>query len=574
MEMKKTNIQKQRTTNIISLIIVFLMMASAAFIHNGSIFGHQLKKTTIAGISEHGDTTLINTTEICPQITGYGGPVPVEIALVDGKIVYVRPLANAETQNFFKRVTDSGLTESWNGLTAKEASEKEVDAVTGATYSSTALIGNVRAGVAALLGEKVESTATPAVKTKSHDDGSVKASEATEVKAEQKSAAEEKKPTEPVAKENAPRKENHKADTTTINTTEAGSSVMGYNGPVPVEITITDGKITGVEPLENSETPGFFKRVTDSGLLESWNGLTPEEAKEKEVDAVTGATYSSTAIIENVRLGLANYKPAKEKPAKTETTPKPEKEEQTVPAKETAPSVSAPDTTPSAQQVMAEEPDTEAGEATGTALDNGHKEQSANIEFYAVLAVLIAAMSVPLFFKNKKYRTVQQLLNVGVLGFWSGTFLNYTLMLRVMGSGLEMTFTAAAIPLLLLTAAFIYPLFGKKGYYCAWVCPLGSLQELASKCNPHHRLTMSAKTVKALNTFRQILWGCLMLCLWTGLWMSWIDYELFTAFLVEQASIGILIAGGAIIILSIWIPRPYCRFVCPTGTLMKIGESV
>ena len=207
-------------------------------------------------------------------------------------------------------------------------------------------------------------------------------------------------------------------------------------------------------------------------------------------------------------------------------------------------------------------------------MDNGHKEQSANIEFYAVLAVLIAAMSVPLFFKNKKYRTVQQLLNVGVLGFWSGTFLNYTLMLRVMGSGLEMTFTAAAIPLLLLTAAFIYPLFGKKGYYCAWVCPLGSLQELASKCNPHHRLKMSAKTVKALNTFRQILWGCLMLCLWTGLWMSWIDYELFTAFLVEQASIGILIAGGAIIILSIWIPRPYCRFVCPTGTLMKIGESV
>ncbi len=94
MEMKKNNIQKQRTTNIISLIIVFLMMASAAFIHNGSIFGHQLKKTTIAGISEHGDTTLINTTEICPQITGYGGPVPVEIALVDGKIVYVRPLAN------------------------------------------------------------------------------------------------------------------------------------------------------------------------------------------------------------------------------------------------------------------------------------------------------------------------------------------------------------------------------------------------------------------------------------------------------------------------------------------------
>lgn len=573
--MKKSNIQKQITTNIISLCIVFLMMASAAFIHNGSIFGHQLKNTTIAGISEYGDTTLINTTEICPQITGYGGPVPVEIALVDGKIVYVRPLANAETKNFFKRVTDSGLTDIWDGLTAKEAKEKEVDAITGATYSSTALISNVRAGLAALLGEKVESTANPAIKTKSHDDGSAKCTETTEVKAEKKAVAEEKKPTEQIAEANAPQKENNKADTTLINTTESGSSIMGYNGPVPVEITITDGKISAVTALENSETPGFFKRVTDSGLLESWNGLTPEEGAKKEVDAVTGATYSSTAIIENVRLGLASYTPPKkEKPTKTGTASKPDKEERAIPEKETTLPVSAPDTTPSAQQVMAEEPEIKAGESTETALGNEHRKQSVNIEFYAVLAVLIAGMSVPLFFKNKKYRMVQQLLNTGVLGFWSGTFLNYTLMLRVMGSGLEMTFAAAAIPILLLTAAFIYPLFGKKGYYCAWVCPLGSIQELASRCNPHHRLKMSAKTVKALNNIRLILWGCLMLCLWTGLCMSWIDYELFTAFLVEQASIWILIAGGVIIILSIWIPRPYCRFVCPTGTLMKIGESI
>ena len=44
--------------------------------------------------------------------------------------------------------------------------------------------------------------------------------------------------------------------------------------------------------------------VIKSGLLSSWNGLTPKEGRELKVDAVSGATFSSDAIIRNVRAGL------------------------------------------------------------------------------------------------------------------------------------------------------------------------------------------------------------------------------------------------------------------------------
>ena len=64
-----------------------------------------------------------------------------------------------------------------------------------------------------------------------------------------------------------------------------------------------------------------------------------------------------------------------------------------------------------------------------------------------------------------------------------------------------------------------------------------------------------------------------MFCLLTGIWVSWIDYELFTAFAVDVAPLGVVIAGGVFILLSVWIPRPYCRFVCPTGTLVKISQD-
>ena len=94
----------------------------------------------------------------------------------------------------------------------------------------------------------------------------------------------------------------------TINTTTLSQEVKGYNGPTPLLITVENDKVVKVEALENSETPGFFKRMTDGGMLERWNGLTIDEALNSKVDAVAGATFSSNAVIENVRLGLQYYK--------------------------------------------------------------------------------------------------------------------------------------------------------------------------------------------------------------------------------------------------------------------------
>ena len=94
----------------------------------------------------------------------------------------------------------------------------------------------------------------------------------------------------------------------TVDTTTLSQDVKGFNGPTPVMITIEKDKIVKVEALENSETPGFFKRMTDGGMLERWDGMTVDEALSAKVDVVAGATYSSNAVAENVRLGLTYYK--------------------------------------------------------------------------------------------------------------------------------------------------------------------------------------------------------------------------------------------------------------------------
>lgn len=91
-----------------------------------------------------------------------------------------------------------------------------------------------------------------------------------------------------------------------VNTTKLGANVQGYNGPTPLNIYIKGDKIEKIEALPNDETPGFFARVQE-GLLNKWNGMTVKQAATAKVDAISGATYSSNAVKENVRLGVNYY---------------------------------------------------------------------------------------------------------------------------------------------------------------------------------------------------------------------------------------------------------------------------
>ena len=93
---------------------------------------------------------------------------------------------------------------------------------------------------------------------------------------------------------------------TVINTTTLGKDIQGFLGATPLKIYIQKNKVVKIEALKNQETPKYFVKVKKN-LLDKWNGKKVKEAKSMKVDAVTGATYSSNAVIENVKLGLEYY---------------------------------------------------------------------------------------------------------------------------------------------------------------------------------------------------------------------------------------------------------------------------
>ena len=304
---------------------------------------------------------------------------------------------------------------------------------------------------------------------------------------------------------------------TVINTTEIGKDIIGYGGPTPVEITIKGEKIKKIKILPNRETPEFLGAVNNSPLLESLDGKTLREASQTNIDGVTGATYTSSAVIRNIKAGVSY-----------------------------------------------------ALDENNMAEVRVPKPQPPGAKFYCTLAIIACGAILPWFVRSRKYRFLQLALNVAILGFWGGTFISYSNMVSCLTNG--MTQVALVPVAVMLLTAFIYPMFGKVDYYCTWLCPYGSLQELAGKC-VRWKIPLSARVAKSLDIFRRVLWFALMWLLWTGLWFDWMGYEPFAAFFIKGASPAVLAIAGTFLLLSLVVQRPYCRFVCPTGSLFKFSEG-
>ena len=293
------------------------------------------------------------------------------------------------------------------------------------------------------------------------------------------------------------------------------ADIKGYAGNVPLVILLSpDGKVQKIHLLDNTETPSFLNRVVEKGFLESWAGLSVDEAKAKQVDAVTGATYSSSAISKSVRVRLENY--------------------------------------------------------AGSGTTNVDFDQNNN------LVGFIASMVFLLFAgfcfwepqRTRKFRIILLLASIGVLGFWQGQFISIAKLSAWLVSGVN--WQMEIFLFIVLVAGIMAPLFLGKQFYCMYVCPFGACQELVGKINTKHKLKISPKVVKWLRYLRYVLLVVLGALLCTSLDISIENFEPFSAFKFQFASLAVLILAGVILVMSIFVNRPWCTFLCPTGAFFSL----
>ena len=97
-----------------------------------------------------------------------------------------------------------------------------------------------------------------------------------------------------------------KDGTYVVNTTTLAQDVEGYIGATPVEVYIKKNKIVKVVMLKNQETPKYNARIKKE-MLPGFDNKKIAKGKAVEVDGITGATFTSDAVKENVKRALEYY---------------------------------------------------------------------------------------------------------------------------------------------------------------------------------------------------------------------------------------------------------------------------
>lgn len=285
----------------------------------------------------------------------------------------------------------------------------------------------------------------------------------------------------------------------------------GYAGEVPVELHLNQqGLLDTVTLGAHSETRAYIVRIERAGFFDRWDSLTLQQVIDLPVDAVSGATFSSVAIIDNVRAEAARL-----------------------------------------------------GSLTGVESD------SFSVDWWVKQIALwvVFAFAVVCYFRPKQTRKLRWLLmvlSIGVLGFWQGAFLSIQLVCNYIVHGstmLQISLTA------ILVVSFLAPILFNKAFYCAFLCPFGMLQDAAAKL-PVRKVRFSPRVFKIFSVVRRIIFVVVVLLIWFAPDFFRADqWEPFGAF-VNFTAYGAIAVAGVSIIASIFIPRLWCLSLCPMGELL------
>jgi len=451
---------------------------------------------------------VLQTSPDSDHVIGFSGPTNVLIAFSDDDtIAGIDVLSSGDTRDHVEEVLrDEHFLKSFNGKTWKEASAAiQVDAVSGATLTSLA----IQEAIIFRLSGGQPSLRFP-----------------DPITLEQAQALFE------TAASLAP-------DTSTqllwrvfdtdgaeigslLRTSPFADNIVGFQGPTETLIGFdVGGQVVGIslgKSYDNEEYVTYVRE--DEYFLSLFNELQLQELavlnlEEAQVEGVSGATMSSMAVAEGVLLAAQQHHEAIQTPP----------------------------------------PETERPWFTWTLRDLGTG--------VVILAGLIIAFTS--LRGNTYVRVGFQILLIGYLGLINGDMVSQAMIVGWAKSGVP--WSSAGGLVLLTCAAFLAPITTKRNVYCTHLCPHGAVQHLLKdRLRWRLRLPRWGQTTLKLIPVALLLW-CLIVPM-AALPFSLVDIEPFDAWVFRIAGWATITIAVVGLIASLFIPMAYCRYGCPTGTLL------
>lgn len=308
-------------------------------------------------------------------------------------------------------------------------------------------------------------------------------------------------------------------------TEELKTTKQGFGGKLPLTILVdATGQIKEVIIGPNRETPSYLELIKKE-LLQKFKNYTPHNSNYK-IDAITGATFTSTAVIEGVLSSLSLFS--------------------------------------SKVLYKSSEP-------------HLYSYSLLKLDITTVLSIVIFFIFVAISVNSKiiyRFRYIYLSLVIIVIGFILKRFLSIGDILRLISIQLP---ASSFLPLwLIFTLGIIIITIIWGRIYCWHICPYGAIQELIIfwKKRP---LTLPKKITTKLGNIKFILLGASSFFVGYNYNFSFISFEPFSLMFrpvewlkgIKEEPIAFIIIVGTIV-LGIFIYRVWCSFFCPLGALFNL----
>jgi len=288
-----------------------------------------------------------------------------------------------------------------------------------------------------------------------------------------------------------------------------------YGGKMIVSVLVdSSGTIRDLKVGRHRETPSFLDKTEKKGLRKSIIGKSCDDpfVAGEDVDAVSGATYTSEAIIRCAQMG--------------------------------------------SRRIAKDQLGKEVTESEVAALEIGVPEIS------LIILYVLALLGIYRITKYKKaLRWVTMLGGLAILGFWFSVPLTLSRM-NIFLLGYFPDWHTQFFWYLLLGGFVLSILLTRKNIYCTWICPLGGFQECLGAVG-------GAKPRFSRKFNRIMTWiqrGVALLAILLALYFRnpvQLNYEIFGVALSLTGATYLFVMTGVFILASLFIRRPWCNYLCP-----------
>lgn len=286
----------------------------------------------------------------------------------------------------------------------------------------------------------------------------------------------------------------------------------GYNGEIELLVQVDkDSLIRKIIPTNHQETPSYFDKIIKNHFFEQFQGKNVARIfSNKSVSAISGATITSNAMIEAIKIGYAH------------------------------------------------------GE--NISITKARYPLLGMLEL--IVLYLFSAGILLSKIKSRKFKKALRWISIFIsilfLGFIYNQPIGYSRVSALLLGNFP-NWHKEFYFYLLLAGSILLVLFTQKNVYCHSVCPFGAAQEILAKTGKAKVFRpVYNKKLKFIQRSIALVVILLALAFNNPIITS---YEVFSGFFQLTANMFLFGVLFIVIVLSLFIKRPWCHFMCPIDSV-------